>query len=153
MIQSKSAAVVASLILLSAILWPIRENWQKEPKDAFPLSYFPMFSLKRDTTCRVNYFVGFDNRGNRVVIPYRFVGSGGFNQVRRQINKKVRQGKGDALAQKVSKRLSKTSMAPYTELKRVALCTGTYDLDCYFLKGQKTPLEEIVVAEKTIEKP
>lgn len=153
MIQSKSAAAVASLIILSAILWPIRENWQKKPKDAFPLSYFPMFSQKRGTTYSVNYFVGFDDRGNRVAVPYRYAGSGGFNQVRRQINKKVRQDKGDALTQKVSKRLSKTDRPPYSELERVVLCTGTYDLDCYFLKGQKTPLTETVVVEKIIDRP
>ncbi|MBX2892954.1 MAG: hypothetical protein KF734_18735 [Saprospiraceae bacterium] len=153
MSHQKVFPVALSLLVLGAVLWPVRENWRRKPKDSFPLSYFPMFSHKRDSTYSVNYFIGYDADGQSLLVPYRYVGTGGFNQVRRQINKKVKQGKGASVIGKVARRLSKAEQPPYDGLVRVALVTGTYHLDSYFLHRQKTPLHEVVVAEKTIEKP
>ncbi|MBK9337873.1 MAG: hypothetical protein IPM98_15540 [Lewinellaceae bacterium] len=153
MYQSKSLAAVCSFIILAAIVWPVQENLKRKPKDSFPLSYFPMFSQKRDSVYTVSYLVGYDAQGRELLVPYCYAGSGGFNQVRRQINKKVKQGKGVALTEKVAKRLAKTDRAPYNRLVRVALMTGTYHLDHYFLHRQKTPLQESLVAETTIDKP
>jgi hypothetical protein len=153
MYQSKSLAAAWSFVILAAIVWPVRENLKKKPKDSFPLSYFPMFSYKRDSTYTTNYLVGYDAQGRELLVPYRYAGSGGFNQVRRQINKKVKQGKGLAMTEKVAKRLAKANRAPYDRLVRVALMTGTYHLDRYFLHRQKTPLQEAPVAEAIIHKP
>ncbi len=149
----KPLAAAFSLAVLLAILWPIRQNWQPKPKDDFPLSYFPMFSHKRGATYKVNYFIGYDDQGQRYCVPYRFAGSGGFNQVRRQINKKVKRGKGASVLDKVAERLARSEQEPYLRLTRVALVTGEYHLDDYFLKNHKMPLYEEVLAEKTIERP
>ncbi len=150
MIRNKNYAFFFSLVILVAILWPIRQNWQPKPKDDFPLSYFPMFSYKRGATYKVNYLIGYDAQGNRYCIPYRFAGSGGFNQVRRQINKKVKRGKANAVLDKVKEQLAKSQEVPYVHLTRIALVTGEYHLDKYFLNNHKTPLYEEVLAEKTI---
>jgi hypothetical protein len=150
---SKFSASVFSLLLLAAIAWPVGENWKSKPKDEFPLSYFPMFSFKRDSIFQVNYFIGYDVRNQRCYIPYEYIGSGGLNQVRRQLNKKVREEKGDRIAEKVAKRLANCKTAPYNELVRVDLVTGRYHLDNYFLTGDKNPLAETVIASKTIVKP
>lgn len=147
---SKPSATIFSVLLLFALFWPIRENWQKKPKDRFPLSYFPMFSQKRDSTYEVNYFVGHDSCGQRVLIPYQRVGTGGFNQVRRQINKNVKRGKGEALTQKVAKNLSKKKQPPFDALVSVSLVSGTYHLEDYFLFNKKSPLRETVVAKHTL---
>jgi hypothetical protein len=149
---NKIAATTVSLLCLAAILYSIRENWQEKPRDNFPLSYFPMFSHKRDSVMNFNYLVGYDSMGHRWAVPYRFVGSGGFNQVRRQINKKVRQDKGDKLCEKVAKRLKNCTELPYSELTRVDLVTGAYHLDDYFLRSKKLPVHEKIIASEKIER-
>jgi hypothetical protein len=153
MILSKPLAFLFSAVTLMAILWPVRENWHKKPKDNFPLSYFPMFSHQRDSINTVNYFVGYDSLGQRYYIPYDMIGSGGFNQVRRQINRKVKTEKGEKLVQKVAKKLSQSPNTPYCHLVRVALVQGDFHLDNYFLQGEKTPLSEKIISTQTIERP
>jgi hypothetical protein len=150
---NKTFAALVSCATLLAILWPVKENWQEQPKDNFPLSYFPMFSYKRDSVMSLNYLVGYDTLGTRCVIPYRFAGSGGFNQVRRQINKKVRNDKGDKLVAKVAKRLQGCDEAAFSQLCRVELVEGTYNFNQYFIEGNKTPLSERCIAKHKIEKP
>ncbi len=153
MIRTKSSAAIFSALILFAIMYPIKENWQAKPKDNFPLSYYPMFSHKRDSTYSVNYFVGYDAQGNRMLIPYKFAGNGGFNQVRRQINRKCKEGEAKALTRKVAKRLAKSQEAPYNELERITLVKGTYHLDDYFVKGDKTPRKEKVLSKRKITRP
>jgi hypothetical protein len=150
---SKTFATVVSIATLFAIMFPVRENWREKPKDNFPLSYFPMFSHKRDSITTVNYLVGYDSFGNRWCIPYQFAGSGGFNQVRRQINKKVRNEKGEKLCEKVALKVSQCKELPYSQLVQIDLLTGAYNLDAYFMKGIKSPVHEKIISTKTIEKP
>lgn len=153
MMSSKLFASIFSLLVLFAILLPIRENWQKKPQDSFPLSYYPMFSLKRGETNSLNYFVGYDINGNRHYIPYNYIGNGGFNQVRRQINKQCRKGKEARLTKKVARRLAKCKEQPFNGLERVELVNGTYHLETYFLTDNKMPLEEKILHTQIIEKP
>jgi hypothetical protein len=150
---NKTLAVMVSCATLLAIMWPVQENWRDKPKDNFPLSYFPMFSYKRDSVMSLNYLVGYDTFGNRCVVPYWYAGSGGFNQVRRQINKKVRQEKGDQLIGKVAKRLQNCDEVPYSNLCRVELVEGSYHFEQYFSQGNKTPLRERCIATRNIERP
>lgn len=153
MILNKSLATLFSVATLLAILWPVSENWQKKPKDNFPLSYFPMFSQKRDSVCTVNYFVGYDSSGQRHYIPYSLIGSGGFNQVRRQVNKKVRSEKGEELTQKLAKKIARNEVTPYCHITKVAMVRGRFNLNDYFLNGIRTPLNEKIIFAKTIERP
>jgi len=149
---SKPFALFFSVAVLFAILLPVRENWKEKPKDSFPLSYFPMFSSKRDSICTVNYFVGYDTLGNRYYIPHALVGAGGFNQVRRQVNKKVRSENVEKITQKVAKKVAKCQEVPYCHLVRIALVRGDFDLNNYFQKGIKMPQHEKVIFTKTIER-
>ncbi len=153
MIRTKLSAAIFSALILFAIMYPIKENWQASPKDNFPLSYYPMFSHKRDSTYSVNYFVGYDAQDNRILVPYKFAGSGGFNQVRRQINRKCKEGEAKALTKKVAKRLAKSEEVPYNTLVRVELVKGTYHLDNYFIKGDKNPIKEKVLSKRKITRP
>jgi hypothetical protein len=152
MILSKPFALFFSVAVLLAILLPVKENWNEKPRDSFPLSYFPMFSSKRDSICTVNYFVGYDTLGNRYYIPHGMVGSGGFNQVRRQVNKKVRTEKAEKITQRVAKKVAKCQETPYCHLVRIALVRGDFDLNDYFQKGIKMPQQEKVIFTKTIER-
>ncbi len=152
MIKTKSVAVVFSLGLVLVIMWPVHQNWAENPKDDFPLSYYPMFSHKRKTTHSLPYFVGYDASGQRYCIPYKYVGPGGFNQVRRQINKRARAGNVEKITKKVARRLAKCKDAPLNNLVRVEMVRGKYDLDEYFLTDNKSPIKEKVYAYQNIEK-
>ena len=94
-----------------------------------------------------NYMVGITAQGERVVIPYNYAGSGGFNQVRRQINRRVSSGKAEKLCEKVSKRLARsiarTGNHPLADVVTIQIMTGRYRFDEYFT-GNKAPLKEKV---------
>lgn len=138
-----------SLVIIGLVLWPIRENWRKRPKDSFPLSYYPMFSARRSKSVKVTYLVGFDEHDQRVILPYKFAGSGGMNQVRRQIRRLVAKGHAERLCQAVAANVERQHREPWTNLVRVQVVTGTYRLNDYFL-GKKDPLNEVVHAESTV---
>ncbi len=152
MIQPKTQAVFFSVATLMAIAWPVHQNWKKNPKDNFPLSYYPMFSHQRKATHSLPYFVGYDNIGNRYFIPYKFAGTGGFNQVRRQINKRARSGDAKKLTRKVAKALRKTKKQPFKNLVRVEMVRGKFHLDDYFNTEKKQPIKETVYHIEKIER-
>src|SRR5262245_49850109 len=83
--RGKRRAALLSLLMIGAVLWPIQENLRAKPRDNFPLSYYPMFSNKREAVETFYYMVGRDAKGTRYQIPYRSIGDGGGNQIRRQL--------------------------------------------------------------------
>lgn len=151
-ITSKTAAILFSLIISGSVLYPLKENFTNLPKDNFPLSYYPMFSAKRKPTQTLNYLIGYDSQYNRYTIPYRFVSSGGFNQVRRQINKKVRNDDFDKIVVKLASRLRRSKEPPFNKLVSVQLIRGTYHLDTYYLSGNKAPASEKILCIQKIER-
>ncbi|MDN5211349.1 hypothetical protein QQ020_04785 [Fulvivirgaceae bacterium BMA12] len=152
MINSKLAALIFSIIMILAVVWPVRQNWQENPKDDFPLSYYPMFSHQRKSTHSLPYFVGYDVSGRRYCIPYKYLGTGGFNQVRRQINKHARQGDVEKLTGKVARRLARCQEAPFNKLVRVEMVRGRFRLDDYFLTDNKRPVKETVYSHQNIKR-
>ena len=152
MIKTKLAAAVFSAVMILAILWPARHNWNENPKDGFPFSYYPMFSHKRKATHSLPYFVGYDESGKRYYIPYKYAGTGGFNQVRRQINKRARRGDVEKLTERVAAKLAREKKAPYKNLVRVEMVRGKYHLDDFFMSEDKLPLKETVYSYQNIKK-
>ncbi len=150
---SKISATIFSFGLMFLLILPIKENFKKKPKDNFPFSYYPMFAVKRDSLYAVNYFVGYDAAGKRHLIPYDYIGTGGFNQVRRQINKTCKKGDTEKLNQRVADKLAKCKSEPLSNLTRVDLVTGTYHLEDYFRINDHSPREEEVLNSKAIKKP
>lgn len=149
---SKTNASLLSFLLIILILYPVTENWKTEPEDNFPMSYYPMFSHKRKADYRLRHFVGYDRAENRYIIPYKYVGSGGLNQVRHQINRMCREGKEKKLIRKVVNRLEKSKSSPYNRITRVELVRATYNLEDYFLNNIKMPLKERLIASRTIKR-
>jgi len=149
--RGKGYASALSLLTVGAILWPIAQNWKKEPKDNFPLSYYPMFSLKRPKKADFTYLVGLDAEGNRHLLPYRYAGTGGLNQVRRQINRLAREGKAERLCRQVAERLALEADGPFSDVKTVQVVTGRYRLAEYF-DGIKEPTKERVHASWPVER-
>lgn len=153
MIRTKSGAITFSLILSLLVFSPIREHYRAKPVDGFPLSHYPMFANKRPATYSVQYVVGYTDTNERRMVPYKLIGSGGFNQVRRQINKMAKDERGDQLLQQASERIQKKGSRAYQNIVRLELVKGWYHLEDYFLHQKKIPTKEITLAALNIEKP
>lgn len=143
---TRRQAAIFSLVVLGIVLSPIVQNWVKTPTDSFPFSYYPMFSKKRGATYGLYYVVTYDSLGRKEHLPYRLAGTGGFNQVRRQINKAHRNDGGMPFLKKVEKRLVKKDKAYYRGLARIELVKGYYHLENYFLNNDTLPLLERNIA-------
>ena len=129
---------LVSFLMVAAVFSPVAENWRENASDGFPLSYYPMFSTQRGEVYRQTHLVGVDAENNRILIPYRFAGAGGFNQVRRQINEMVREGHVNDLCRSVASRLSRRNSAPLNSVMRVRVVTGSY---CLFFVINVTNLQ------------
>jgi len=140
--EGKLLPALFSIFLIALVLSPIIENFRAKATDGFPLSHFPMFTSKRDATENVTHLVGLDADGNRHVIPHRFAGTGGMNQVRKQIRKSARD-KEDApkLCQTVAEEVAERRSERYAKIVKVAVVSGEYNLNDYFA-GAKNPVEE-----------
>ena len=146
----KRLAAAFSIVLLAAVASPIVENWKSPSHDDFPLSFYRMFSEVRADTQRVNYLVGLDSRGDRVLIPYQYAGAGGMNQVRRQINRQVDDGAASKLCERVASRVSRAG-SRLPDLRTVEVTTGTFRMSEYF-RGHKAPVSENVRARCSVER-
>lgn len=137
----RKAAAVLSIALVAAVLAPLRENWHKQPQDNFPFSYYPMFTAKRSATYKVVYLVGVDAQGQERNLTYQLAGVGGFNQIRRQIDKTVRQGRAGALCKTVAAELTRRGtdrrVVP-DEVKIIHVVSGHFRFEDYF-SGRKAP--------------
>jgi hypothetical protein len=149
--REKRIAAAFSAFVIGAVLWPVTQNWRKEPKDSFPLSHYPMFSLKRADATTVRYLVGVGARGERQLLPHTYAGTGGLNQVRRQINKVVRGGKADSLCRTVVAKVAQEDEKRFAGVVTVQIVTGRYRLTDYFTAKRK-PVRERVNASCPVER-
>ena len=149
--RGKRRAALVSLLMIGAVVWPVQENWRDKPRDDFPLSYYPMFSNKRDPVETFWYVVARDAQGKRHYVPYRTMGDGGGNQTRRQIRKLMNDGRGNDLAKAVAKRLAKREQPPWSEIMSVTACKGKYDVDAFF-DGKKEPISEEIKGFAQVER-
>ncbi len=143
---SKTRAAVFSIAISAVVLSPIVQNWVEKPKDSFPLSYYPMFAKKRSENYGLHYVVGQDTLGRRTRIHYKLAGTGGFNQVRRQINKARKKQGGVPFLEKVANNLSKKESDLYGRLVSLELVKGYYPLEGYFLNNDTIPVLERKIA-------
>lgn len=134
--------ITATLVV---VLAPVRNNWERKPQDDFPLSYYPMFSAPRGQKYSSPTLVGWTRDGRRSVVPYTFAGSGGLNEVRRQVRKRIEEHKADALCEKVARRVARSARPAAAEIERLQVITATHNLDAFF-HGDKQPLKEKVHA-------
>jgi len=147
--RGKRPALLFSLALIGAVLWPIQENWREDPHDSFPLTYYPMFSARRDPVEVFYYVVARDAAGQRHFVPYGMIGDGGLNQVRKQLNRKVREGRAGEVAQAVAATLARRARAPWSQIESVEVCWGKYAVDDYF-RGKKEPVMEKIKASAPV---
>jgi len=137
--RRRPALAIAGTLLV--LLTPVLENWKARPRDSFPLSYYPMFSHKREATYAAQALVGINADGTRRVLPYQLAGSGGFNEVRRQIRARLKDKKPDALCRQVARRVSRTTRYDLRGVREVMVSTQTHDIAAFFA-GKQQPLSE-----------
>lgn len=132
----------------------------KIDEDSFPLSTYPMFSADRKGRIVIPHVVGFTAQGERVLPHYSHFGSGGLNQVRKQIARGVRQGKAVEIAQQYADSLAEQQSRTRpsakhevaerrqreSEITTVAVVRARYVFDDYFA-GDIHPAAEAIHAE------
>ncbi|MGH7884969.1 MAG: hypothetical protein ACRENO_04655 [Thermodesulfobacteriota bacterium] len=138
--RAKKIASIISLIVILVVLFPIKENWSKNPKDAFPLSYYPMFTTKRGETNYVVHPIGIDKQGKTKLISYQLAGVGGFNQVRKQIRKTVIKGGSKKLCKNIASNIARTNNERYKDIVQVQVVTSEYNLSDFFQKKKQKPV-------------
>ena len=137
---------MVSVALVLIVLSPIVENWKEEPKDGFPLSYYPMFTMRRSAELRLTHVIGIDDRGETTPLHYRLTGlGGGLNSSRKQIRKMVRFGGAKQLCANVSANIGALDKPELGSIREVRVITGKYLLDGFF-RGQTEPTSEKVHA-------
>ena len=150
-IEDGRVAAAFRLAMLAAVLLPIRQNWCRDKRDGFPLSYYPMFSLRRRERLSVVHLVGLTAGGKRRLIPYSYAGTGGLNQVRRQLHRLAHSGAADAVCERAARRLAAKGDGPLADVVTVQVVEGQYRLATYFA-GDKEPLSERVYAARPVER-
>ena len=138
-------AALASAGLLGTVLYPIIQNWRRHPRDSFPLSYYPMFSARRGDTAEVTYAQGVTSSGAHVPLHYSHIGTGGLNQVRRQLRRLVRDGGADETCRRVARRVARAPDSQLRDIVEVRVVTEEFVLDD-FSAGQLTSTSEKVHA-------
>ncbi len=133
----RGPALLIGCLLVATVL-PIRQHFQKSPQDSFPLSHYPMFSARRAKTYSSPTLRAGDANGRLVTLHHRLAGSGGFNEVRRQLRTQIERGAADKVCTTVAKRLSRNQSGVYEGLQWVEVATGTHHLDAYF-HGETQP--------------
>ena len=147
----KRWAVLVSVAMIGAVLWPIQQNWRNKPHDSFPLSYYPMFSAQRKPVEFFYYLLACDEQGARYYIPYQFIGPGGHNSNRRQIRRIVNEGRAADLARSVARRLGHRDELPWSKIATVSVVRGKFAVDDYF-HGKREPVSEQIKASCPVER-
>jgi hypothetical protein len=149
-----SKLVPAGLILVTllTVLSPVVENFKRKPVDSFPLSYYPMFSAKRGDHYSGQALIGIDHEGNRHHLRHTFAGSGGFNQVRRQIAAAVKEGRAQETCETVAKRVARSKRYNGPKLNSVQVVTATHNLNAFFA-GDAKPVAETLHAACPVPAP
>ena len=151
LIEDERLATAFSVAMLAAVLLPITQNWRRHKRDGFPLSYYPMFSDRRREKVNVVHLVGLTADGERHLIPYHYAGTGGLNQVRRQLNRLADRGAAGVACEAVARRLAVDGGGPLGHVVTVQVVRGRYRLATYF-DGAKEPLSERVFAARPVER-
>lgn len=146
--MSKLTTLGTGAALLGAVLWPVRQNWRphEHRTDGFPLSHYPMFTAKRKRTGTVVHLVGLDAEGRSQLLHYAHAGTGGLNQVRRQLNRAVATSQAEQVARAVARSVGRRGPRGVCEVQVVR---GTYRYDEFFA-GHVTPVRQTVHATATV---
>lgn len=117
--------------LLAVTLAPVAQNWAKEPRDDFPFSYYPMFSRPIGETYEVTHVIGLDGERREHVIPARYLGRGGFNEVRMTVWRAAREN-APRFCLRVAERLHDGATADLRGVRKLVIRSGHYSLPAFY---------------------
>ncbi|SJM64178.1 hypothetical protein [Gulosibacter sp. 10] len=156
--------LLLGLAFAAALLSPLRHYARpldevaerKFARDSFPLSTYPMFSVDRKGRVVVPHVIGVTAHGERVVPHYRHYGSGGLNQVRKQVARALRRGRAAEVAQRYADSLADSqaraaeaagaASADEAAIVTVAVVRSRFVFEDYFA-GRRLPDAESIRAE------
>jgi hypothetical protein len=115
---------------------------EEQRVDGFPLSYYPMFSPKRDPHGYVSYVVGVHADGSREKLPYYTLGPGGVNQVRKQLSRALHRNRVQSHAELLAKRISERP--DRADVVRVEIVRTQFDFDGYMLRGEVEGVQTVL---------
>lgn len=144
--NSKPQALAAGTALVAAVLWPARQHGRADLQDGFPLSCYPMFTARRRKKGTVVHLVGVGPDGGQQVLSHKLAGSGGLNQVRRQLTLAARDGRAEQVLARVARRPEAAGLV------EVLLVSSTFRYDAFFA-GDRTPVREVVHAAAAVPAP
>jgi hypothetical protein len=160
-VTAKDLWAVAGYAMFAGILLSPLRHYVGTPKqvkhkkfahDSFPLSTYPMFSTDRKGRVTVPHVIGITADGQRVPLHYRHYGTGGLNQVRKQIARAVRRGDAAQIAQRYADALAsptRTLRRSEAAVQRVLVVRSRFSFDAYFDQDapSTTPVRETIHAQ------
>lgn len=115
---------------------PILENWKDEPKDDFPLSYYPMFIQNRGEETLVAYLFGVDKDKNYYTIPNYYVIPGSdFNSARKQIMRIIINNQSLELCKFTAKVLRIIEEEPFNKITHLVVISSKVNI-AEFMKSE-----------------
>lgn len=131
---------------------PKQVKHHKFARDSFPLSTYPMFSTDRKGRVTVPHVIGITADGQRVPLHYRHYGTGGLNQVRKQIARAVRGGDAAKIAQRYADALASPTRklrSREAAVQRVLVVRSRFSFDDYFNQDEPStrPSSETIHAQ------
>jgi len=146
--MKKVIIAIICVLSLIVVVSPVIENWKEEPKDDFPLSYYPMFTGMRRETTVVHHLYGIDENNNYYPIPKGVIAQrSGFNSFRKTVTKIIKNGQAKKLCSFVSNRLSNLEVEPYNQIKVVKVVTSEINIEEFMNKRFESKKLFIVYAE------
>ena len=143
-------AALVTVGVVGTALVPLRQYRRPigERTDGFPMSYYPMFSARRGQFGHVTYAVGVTEDGGRRNLPYDVLGTGGVNQVRKQLSRAVRRGEQQAHADRLA---AAVALHPdHTDLRLVEIVRGQFDLDDCLTNGHARGAETVLASAQVM---
>ena len=127
--MERTRAVVVSLALVGATLWPlVREPYD----DGFPLSTYPMFASKRPTKQTYTYALGETRDGQRRTLAPIVVGTGEVLQALRVIERAAARGELAGLCTTIAKNV--VEYDEFADVVAIRIVTGTHDAVDYLAR-------------------
>jgi hypothetical protein len=117
--------------LMVATVFPVLQNWSARPDDGFPFSYYPMFTRRVGATYRVTHVVGIDGEGREHVVPYHYLGVGGLNEVRVQVQREARK-RPRSFCKRVAARLMARPSEELRGVRELVVRSGAYDMNAFY---------------------
>lgn len=139
-----AAAVTATVV--GTALVPLRQYRRPidERVDGFPMSYYPMFSARRGQFGHVIYAVGVTEDGSRRNLAYHLLGTGGVNQIRKQLSRAVKRGEQQAHAARLA--ASVAEHPDEADVRTLEIVRGQFDLDDCLTNGHVQGSETVLAS-------